>query len=209
MPDTPPSLSLRTLQRKALRQQRRALTAREQRQHARALARAYLTSGLLRRYQRLALYLESDGEIGTGALIDQLHHAGKQLYLPVLRDTPSPTLWFCRYRPGDPLLTNRFSIAEPDPRRNRPVSPLALDLVMLPLVGFDLRGNRIGMGGGYYDRTFAYLQRHRYWLQPRLLGMAHSLQQLANIEAHPWDIPLDGVLTERGLIQSRINNLTN
>src|SRR5690606_40461575 len=65
----------------------------------------------------------------------------------------------------------------------------------LPLVAFDARGNRLGMGGGFYDRTFARAPRART-LRPRLVGLAHHFQQVASLPAEPWDIPLDAIATD-------------
>ncbi len=67
---------------------------------------------------------------------------------------------------------------------------------MMPLVGFDADCNRLGMGGGFYDRTLDYLRWHRAWNRPRLIGLAHACQQVARIEPQPWDIPLEAVVTE-------------
>ena len=74
--------------------------------------------------------------------------------------------------------------------------PWGLDLILLPLVGFDLKGNRLGMGGGYYDRTLSYLRHRRFWIKPRLVGVAHECQKVDSLIARPWDIPLDAVVTE-------------
>jgi 5-formyltetrahydrofolate cyclo-ligase len=74
-----------------------------------------------------------------------------------------------------------------------------LDLMLVPLVGFDGACNRIGMGGGFYDRTLAYLRRRRHWRRPRLIGIAHECQRVDRIDPRPWDIPLDAVVTEQGV----------
>lgn len=108
-------------------------------------------------------------------------------------------LWFSEYRSGDRLIHNRYGIIEPDIRRRKPVAAWGLDLVLVPLVAFDKTGNRIGMGGGFYDRTFAYLISGNTWYKPKLIGVAHELQQLNSIQPNPWDVPLDGIVTERCL----------
>jgi 5-formyltetrahydrofolate cyclo-ligase len=76
------------------------------------------------------------------------------------------------------------------------IQPLALDLVLTPLVGFDHKGNRLGMGGGYYDRSFAFLLRRQNWKKPRLVGLAYDFQQLDKLPAKNWDVPLTAVATD-------------
>ncbi len=129
----------------------------------------------------------------------RLPGGGRRWYLPVLHPFRPGRLWFARYRPVDPMRPNRFGIQEPQ-RRGRQLCPAhGLDLVLLPLVGFDTHCNRIGMGGGFYDRSFAFLLRRRYWRRPLLIGLAHECQRVDAIERQPWDVPLDAVVTERGI----------
>jgi len=186
---------LRTL-RLRLRERRRALSPRAQRRHAREVARRLCTSLLIQRSCRIAVYLSEDGELDLGPLIARARLYGKHIFLPVLRARPERALWFCEHRLGEPLRENRFGIAEPELRRRPPVPPWGLDLILMPLVGFDARGNRLGMGGGFYDRTLAYLQRRAHWRRPVLLGVAHECQRLERLDQRPWDIPLNGVITE-------------
>jgi 5-formyltetrahydrofolate cyclo-ligase len=148
---------------------------------------------------RIALYLSEDGEMDTYSVLVRARNQGKQCYLPVLRPRPQRALWFAEYRPGDCLLPNRFGIDEPCIRNRRPTPPWGLDLILLPLVAFDMDGNRLGMGGGFYDRTLAYLNRRTAWHKPKLIGIAHECQKLEQLESRPWDIPLDGVVTEKQL----------
>lgn len=92
---------------------------------------------------------------------------------------------------------NRYGIAEPVHRGLHLCSVRALHLVLLPLVGFDARCNRIGMGGGFYDRSFAFLRGRRCWRRPLLVGLAHECQRVDAIKPRPWDLPLDAVVSER------------
>jgi 5-formyltetrahydrofolate cyclo-ligase len=105
-------------------------------------------------------------------------------------------LWFTPYAADSELVQNRFGIPEPRVLPRRRVPPWRLDLILVPLVGFDSAGNRLGMGGGFYDQTLAFLQRRSHWRKPRLLGIAYDFQQLDQLPAEPWDIPLDGIATE-------------
>ena len=132
-------------------------------------------------------------------LIESALSSNKKIYLPVLRPRPKRSLWFAEFRPGDRLLPNRFGIDEPDIKRRHPTPPWALDLILLPLVAFDNKGNRLGMGGGFYDRTLAYLRHRKYWHKPLLVGMAHECQKLSHVKKQPWDIPLNGIITETGV----------
>jgi len=138
--------------------------------------------------------MAADGEIDPYPLLQALWALGKIIYLPVLVPFSRQKLWFAKYAPSDRLVLNRFGI--PEPVRRRLIKPCALDLVLTPLVAFDSRGHRIGMGGGYYDRSFAFLRRRRHWRKPRLLGLAYELQKLPGIIPNDWDIPLDAVATE-------------
>jgi len=163
------------------------------------VTRRLRSSLLLQRSCRIAVYLSEDGELDLDPLIVCARRYGKRIFLPVLRARPDRALWFCEHRSGESLRENRFGIAEPDLRRRPPVRPWGLDLILMPLVGFDATGNRLGMGGGFYDRTLAYLNRRAHWRRPVLLGVAHECQRLERLDQHPWDIPLNGVITEEGL----------
>ena len=185
--------------RRNMRARRRALSAKEQKVRSEAMAERLAGSPLFLRSKRIAAYLCADGEIDPFPLLSYAQSLGKRCYLPVLRAHPQRTLWFCEYRPGDRLFLNRFGIAEPSVRRRPPVSPWGLDLVLLPLVAFDDEGNRLGMGGGYYDRTFAYLRHREYWRSPYLIGVAHEFQRVDRLQKQSWDIPLQGVVTEASL----------
>jgi 5-formyltetrahydrofolate cyclo-ligase len=122
---------------------------------------------------------------------------GKVCYLPVI--TPRQSLWFAPYAEGDPLALNRFGIPEPARPGLSLVGARALDLILTPLVAFDDQGHRLGMGGGFYDRTLSFLRQRHAWHKPRLLGVAHELQRISALTAEPWDVPLDGVATDMQL----------
>jgi 5-formyltetrahydrofolate cyclo-ligase len=180
--------------RQTIRQQRRALTYIEAESCAEQLAQQVYKHPLVLRSQRIAAYLAADGEIDPWPLLESLWSAGKQIYLPVLVPFSRQNLWFARFNPDDKLACNRYGI--PEPVRRRLTKPFALDLVLTPLVAFDIAGHRIGMGGGFYDRTFAFLQRRQHWHKPNLLGLAYEFQKQASIEPNSWDIPLNAIATE-------------
>ncbi len=152
------------------------------------------------RARRIAAYWPADGELDPRPLMHQARKRGKAVYLPVLRRgarSHPVSLRFARDLPGRRMRENRFGIPEPT-LRGRDLRPARqLDVLLVPLVGFDADGNRIGMGGGFYDRTLAYLKARRHWRRPRLIGIAHDCQRLVRIEPRPWDVPLDTVATEK------------
>ncbi|MEJ1297539.1 MAG: 5-formyltetrahydrofolate cyclo-ligase [Candidatus Sedimenticola sp. (ex Thyasira tokunagai)] len=185
--------------RSKIRHLRRALTPQQHQQHSRIVAQHAATSRHFQNGKRIAFYLSADGELDTSPLIERAMGYGKRVYLPVLRPALHNTLWFAEFRKGDDLISNRFGIPEPNINRRKPVLPWALDLIYLPLVAFDGEGNRLGMGGGYYDRTLSYLHHHKYWRRPALIGLAHECQQVKNLRKDAWDVPLQGVITEAGL----------
>jgi 5-formyltetrahydrofolate cyclo-ligase len=183
--------------RKEIRAKRRALSPLEQRQNSSAMATLLCNSSLYRNSNRIALYLQSDGEIDPSPIIDSTIQHHKKCYLPVLRPRFQHGLWFTEIKNGDLLTPNRFGIYEPNPHRNGTAPPWTLDLILLPLVAFDINGNRMGMGGGFYDYTLAYMKRRKIWHKPKLIGIAHELQKVKSLESNPWDVPLDGVITEK------------
>ena len=152
------------------------------------------------RAERIAFYLASDGELDPLPLLRSAVAMGKQCLLPVLHPLGHRRLWFARWKPGEPLRPNRYGIPEPADRRYT-LSGCDLDLVIVPLVAFDQQGNRLGMGGGYYDRTFAPCRNRSR--RPLLIGWAHALQEVPELPARPWDIPLDGLVTEQGIRRFR------
>jgi len=186
---------LRSLRRNLPRQQR----------HAAALqvARQFPLASVFARHQRIALYLASDGEIDPELLLERLVAAGRQCYLPVLNRYRCRPLRFAKYLPGMPMRANRYGIPEPAVSPAQMLSAQSLDLIMLPLVGFDDAGNRLGMGGGFYDRSLAFMLHRGHFCRPRLIGLAYQFQCLDRLQDRPWDVPLDGILTEQSLRRFR------
>ena len=180
-----------------LRKARRALTPSEQRRAALGLYRQLAQHPLFRRAKHLSLYLPTDGEIAPRLLLRAAQRRGKATYLPVLSAWPRTKLVFQRVRPGEKLRPNRFRILEPQVNASRQRKVWALDLVLLPLVGFDDVGGRLGMGGGFYDRSLAYMARRKSWRKPTLLGLAHECQKVERLAQASWDVPLEGTVTDK------------
>jgi 5-formyltetrahydrofolate cyclo-ligase len=181
----------------ACRTRRCALDSGQQRRHSIAFARQVRRQGLLLRASHVAAYLAADGELDPASLFPALQAGRRRLYLPVLRAHPELKLWFLHHPPGGSLIPNRFGIPEPPLHHRHIRLPWALDLILLPLVAFDRECNRLGMGGGFYDRTLAYLRHCRHWRKPRLVGVAHECQRVESLPTRPWDVGLDMVITER------------
>ncbi|MHB9796783.1 5-formyltetrahydrofolate cyclo-ligase [Pseudomonas sp. MT3] len=184
--------------RRQLREARRALTPLQQRLAAQALYRRMAQHPLFRRARHIALYLPADGEIDPRPLMKAAQKRGKATYLPVLSDWPRTHMTFQRVGLGERWTRNRFGIAEPARDRSRQRPAWALDLLLLPLVGFDPQGGRLGMGKGFYDRTLAYLGMRKNWHTPTLLGLAHECQKVDRLELASWDVPLMGTVTDGG-----------
>lgn len=187
--------------RQSLRRQRRQLTDLQQRTAARHLDQHLTGLQLLSRHRDIAFYLASDGEIDPLPFLQRALRMGKRCYLPVLGR--GKRLRFVRYRRGDPLIRNRFGIPEPSPSAPQ-CPPWGLGVVLMPLVGFDRSGARLGMGGGFYDRSFAYTRRTPAMRCPRLIGLAHSCQEVEQLEVESWDIPLTEIVTDKEVIKTRV-----
>jgi len=185
--------------RRQLRARRREIPPSQRHLAAEQLAGRVTALRIFTRADHIAGYLACDGEMDPAPLLERALAIGKQVYLPVLTGHPPAHLAFAPYHPGMALKPNRFGIPEPETSTERWVSPHLLDLVLTPLVAFDAAGARVGMGGGFYDRTFAFRRHPGHLPKPRLLGLAYELQKVAALTPQPWDVPLDGVATEQAL----------
>jgi len=206
---TTPTTSPKTL-RKQLRMLRRQLTPEQQALHA-LQALTYLqdflenhsnqaTQNQLPRPLKVALFLSQDGELKTQSAIDYLWHCTEhRVFLPALETKPDLHMAFVEYQETTLMINNQFGIPEPQAPLDKHLTGQQMDIVLMPLVGFDLQGNRMGMGGGYYDRSFAFKRLPQDSANPPLLiGWAHSCQQTSQLANEPWDVPLDGIITEQG-----------
>ena len=190
-----------TAQRRELRQrladQRRALTAPARIAAAQGLRHSleqlpeYLTDS------RVAGYWASHGELPLNLVIPPLATRGQQFLLPVIGTDKH--LRFAPWQSGEEVQPNRYGIPEPVTPREL-LEPFQLDLVLVPLLGFDRRGHRLGHGGGYYDRSFAFLNKQVRPTEPLLVGIAYDFQELATVNKEPWDVALDFIATDRELI---------
>lgn len=193
----------RTQLRQRLRQARRQISPAHQALAAQCVARRLARHPWLKQAQSLAFYLAADGELNPAPLMRWALARGKKVFLPCLHPT-EPRLHFRRWHPGVALTRNRFGIAEP-PRSSELIAAQNLDVILLPLVGFDHYGGRLGMGGGFYDRTLAGgVAKH-----VRCIGLAHSVQQVARLSSASWDVPMALIATNKQLFYSRWRHGSN
>jgi len=184
--------------RSALRAKRRAVTPK-----ARKLLSEQLTHNVdcwlhLRPSWRIALYAALPEELDTTPLIELARQRGCRIYLPRIdRHSLGRKMQFVEM--SSRQRSNRLGIFEPEGARI--IGARWLDLVFLPLVGFDSRGVRLGTGGGFYDRAFAFRRWRAVWHTPRLIGLAYSFQQVEHITSAPHDVLMDAVVTEKGVIR--------
>lgn len=144
----------------------------------------------------IGVYLANDGEISPHHLVQQAWQQGKSCYLPIIDSKGQNTMRFVHYTPDTEFFMNRYDIPEPVHKLEDLQDASILDLVLTPLVGFDEQGNRMGMGKGFYDRTFEFVRETQ---KPYLMGLAHSCQHVDFLEPAVWDIPMNGVATEEKL----------
>ncbi|NCP63714.1 MAG: 5-formyltetrahydrofolate cyclo-ligase [Paraglaciecola sp.] len=184
--------------RQYYRQQRKQLSVQQQLQAETSLLNTFLQNELLGEANSVACYLATDSEIATSALISYLWQKQKRVVLPVLHPFTPGHLVFVEYHAHSPMQTNRYGILEPKLNCQH-ICPLEqIDVILTPLVAFDSLGNRLGMGGGYYDRTLAPVQRNR--LATRIIGLAHECQLTEHLPTDGWDIPLHGIATPQRYI---------
>lgn len=192
-------LNLRQL-RKEIRQQRRALSLQTHQQLSAQICSNLLQLPQLRFARSVGCYLSNDGEPNLMALMQHLWHRNGAVYLPQLFPRKRQhKLWFAPYTPETALYNNCYGIAEPESAPLLPRQFAKIDIMLLPLVGFTAKGTRLGMGGGYYDRTFARYVDAKRWRQPKLIGVAFELQKVANLPKNSWDVEVDMIVTESAI----------
>lgn len=178
---------------------RRSLSRSDRHRASRQIAATFVRTHEFVAAQRIACYLPMADEVDPGRIIARAWCAEKEIYVPVV--TSGHAMSFTRLTPDSVLTKNRFDIWEPDV--TEVIAPRDLDLVVTPLVAFDSRANRIGMGGGFYDRQFDFLARRQRWRRPKLFGVAFACQQVTGITPNPWDVRLYGVVTETCVLRQQ------
>ena len=174
--------------RARLRAARRAIGAADRLDAAAAVDRALRRLGLPRPHTRIAAYRAMDGEIDPSIVLHRALALGCELHFPVITSVRNPRMHFAPLTDaGEPAAAGKAC------------NPRWLDLVLVPLVGFDRDGNRLGMGAGFYDRRFAFLRHRSAWRRPLLVGLAFEVQRLERLPPMLHDVPLWGVVTERAV----------
>jgi len=182
--------------RKDLRQYLTSLESTERECLTQAAMENFLTTPEYRRCRHIAAFYPIRHELDLMPLIETCWADNKQVYLPCLLPRPFQKMIFQPFTAKTPLRLNRFRIPEPDLPVRRHVNVRQLDIVITPLLAFGPQGQRLGMGGGFYDRTFAFLKRHTRYQKPHLWAIALEAQAQA-LTANPWDVNIDGVTTEK------------
>ncbi|MEE6031237.1 5-formyltetrahydrofolate cyclo-ligase [Avibacterium paragallinarum] len=177
--------------RQYIRQLRQNLSAQQHFQAEHSITQQALDFIEQRQAKRIALYLSFDGEISTQQLIEQLWQKKIEVYLPVLHPFSAHHLLFLRYQENTALVKNKFGIFEPQLDVRNVLPAEKLDIIFTPLVAFDKVGNRLGMGGGFYDRTLQNWQNKNFIP----VGLAHRCQQVEILPTESWDIPLFTILS--------------
>jgi 5-formyltetrahydrofolate cyclo-ligase len=185
--------------RRAIRRRRRALAPAARAQAARSMRRIAAESHLLRPTQRVAAYVAFDGEADASGIVALARARGCELFLPVVTSRRRFEMRFVSCSVAARLQRNAFGILEPANNRWQSIAPLHLDLIFIPLVAFDDGGWRLGSGAGFYDRCLRHLHAERRWRRPKLIGVGYEFQRVTCLRPQRWDIPLDGVITERCL----------
>lgn len=177
-----------TTLRQSLRQKRLTISISKKNQDSQKLLACVQKNCRLNQAQKIAIYLPNNGEIDTKYIINFLKNKGFSVYLPIL---VGKILKFAKI--GKSFKKNKFGIKEPI--STHILNANQLNIIFIPLVGFDSKKNRLGMGSGFFDRTLAFKNRQQYYKNPKLYGLAFDCQQVKKLNAQPWDIPLDAVIT--------------
>ena len=192
------SLGNRDELRRQMREERMALAPAARIDAARAVGGHLEHLPAMAAALRIGAYWAMHGELPLSHVLTMCYQRGQIALLPVL--APADCLRFAPWLPGEPLLANRFGIPEPELNDASALDPHALDVVLMPLLAFDRRGNRLGTGGGWYDRSFAFLQGRARPAKTVLVGVAYAFQEVPMLPVADHDVRLDYIVTERELI---------
>jgi len=150
----------------------------------------------LARCESIGVYLAANGEVNCDKFINQGWLRQRKIFVPVLRNS---RMFFGRLTTKSKLKNNIYGIPEPETTPGSLLRAAKLDCIIIPLVAFDLAGSRLGMGGGYYDRSLSFSLAQKLWRHPLLIGAAFEFQRVQRIQREPWDVPLHGVVTEKAI----------
>ena len=179
-------------QRELARDARAALSVDERDDASAVIAAKVIRAAWFQRAKYIACYLPAPDEVNTWEVISRAWAMKKRVFAPVIEKNSH--MQFQEICPESTLKPNRFGLLEPS--GGDIVTARMLDIVLTPVVAFDEHNHRIGMGGGYFDRTFSFLRNRRAWMHPKIVGLAFACQKVEKIQPNPWDIPLFCAITE-------------
>ena len=178
--------------RAAAKRRRAQLTSKQNQEASNKIAERIFATALFRNSSNIACYISLETEVSTQPIIKRAWQQKKRVFAPIVKK--NFFLQFREFTDESDLFTNNIGLREP--KHGRPARSDELDLVIVPLVAFDLERNRIGMGGGYYDRAFSFLESGTENTKPALIGLGFDCQQVRKIRPNPWDIRLFRIFTE-------------
>lgn len=185
--------TIKTKIRKEMRQRRLALSPETHQLTSQKICNALMARPEYKSANVIATYLPCQNEVDSKTLIDAAWAAHKTICLPVITDYQKKKMMFYTHTAKAPLIDNQYQILEPDTKQQTPLDSTDIDLLITPLIAFDQEGNRLGQGGGYYDRFLSqYLNAKQ---KPIIAGIAYDFQEISNIPVDPWDIPLDFIIS--------------
>ena len=187
----------------SIREKRRQMDASVRAERSEQICRTIADRADFRAATNVAVFLAFDGEPDLSSLISVAWDREQHVFLPIVHGKGQP-MTFAAYDPSTKMVANRLGILEPDRSTSQLIEPAELDCVLTPLVAFDPNCHRIGVGGGFYDRTFAFKrtdsemqnEKAKKAVKPTMIGVAFDLQKIELIEPQPWDVQLDTVVTE-------------
>lgn len=187
----------KTAFRQELLERRRRLSPLQRQEKSRRILAELRQSPLYRQAQRLFLYLSRGEEVETDGIFLAAWQDGKETAVP--KTTAEGEMFFCLVSSLEEVSIGRFGIREPMGGRAQAVFPQKGALFLVPMVGFDEKKNRMGYGGGYYDRYFAN------YPELRRVGLAFSAQAVPSLPVETTDVPMTDILTEHGWMGGRIH----
>ncbi|MEC9375709.1 MAG: 5-formyltetrahydrofolate cyclo-ligase [Pseudomonadota bacterium] len=185
--------------RSSIKAERSNLSRENSRALSNQITKKLWRSGIINNVTNLGIYLAIGGEVNCSNIITEANLRKISIFVPVLW---SQKLMFAPLNKDTKFVLNRYGISEPSLPNCKKKQAKSLDAVIVPTLGFDKHTNRIGMGGGYYDRSFSFRKRRKIWKKPLLIGLAYSFQQLKHIPIEDWDVPLDIVVTEQEILEN-------
>ena len=185
--------------RNTIRNRRRAISSRQQDDAAQRIFQKIEEQNLLESAKRVAIYFPHDGEINTLEMPERFYRGNRNWYLPRLSKLEKKMMEFALFAKDTKMKVNKFGIPEPSAEDSEGEPAHRMDIIFLPLVSFDRKGNRLGMGGGYYDATLASANQGGL-SDTMLVGLAHHFQENFQLLAQSWDVKLDMIITNQELI---------